>query len=225
MLWCDISVLEFVIQHHRNAAQLAPVVRTDTAGFHGHREEGGRGVRPPSHIWPRGCVMALSSDKWLEAGTTKRYTCTAARADWSHFAGFCCDYNFTSMPVLSITMHTIRNDTAFWYLLYLVNIKTISGWENPLHTTLTKHFTSLRFCCRLNFFRERNVPKQDKVHSVMMFNMLFTFHYKAFTLVYKICRTMQCYGCFCFSTSAQFSFFSPFHKGKVICHFYVSLCE
>lgn len=35
---------EFVIQHHRNAVQLAPVVRVDTAVFHGHteRERGGR---------------------------------------------------------------------------------------------------------------------------------------------------------------------------------------
>lgn len=50
VLWCAVSVVEFVIQHHRNAAQLAPVVRADTAGFHGHREEGGRGVLLPSHI-------------------------------------------------------------------------------------------------------------------------------------------------------------------------------
>lgn len=27
--------------HEKNAAQLAPVVRVDTAGLHGHREEGG----------------------------------------------------------------------------------------------------------------------------------------------------------------------------------------
>lgn len=40
-LRCAVSVREFVIQHHRNAAQLVPVVRVYTAGFHGHREEGG----------------------------------------------------------------------------------------------------------------------------------------------------------------------------------------
>lgn len=45
-----VSVVEFVMQHHRNAAQLVPVERADTAGFHGHREEGGRGVLLPSHI-------------------------------------------------------------------------------------------------------------------------------------------------------------------------------
>lgn len=47
---CVSVVVEFVMQHHWNAAQLAPVVRADTAGFHGHREKGGWGVLLPSHI-------------------------------------------------------------------------------------------------------------------------------------------------------------------------------
>lgn len=50
MLWCGDSVVKCVCQHHKNAAQLAPVVRADTAGFHGQREEGGLGVLLPSHI-------------------------------------------------------------------------------------------------------------------------------------------------------------------------------
>lgn len=62
------------MQYRRNAAQLVPVVRADTAGFHGRREGGGRGVLLPSHIWPRGCAIACSSDKWISGEITERCT-------------------------------------------------------------------------------------------------------------------------------------------------------
>lgn len=57
----------------RDTTQLAPVARVHTAGFHGHGTGGGRGALPPSHIWPRGCVIASTSDKWPWVRTTKKH--------------------------------------------------------------------------------------------------------------------------------------------------------
>lgn len=119
-LWArrfGFAVVEFVIQHHRNAAQLAPVVRADTAGFHSHGEEGGQGVLLPSHIWPRGCAIARASDKWLWAGTTKRYTWQLPEQTEAIYWAFVVTVVLWGSPK---TMQCFRNVSC--HLLYLVNI-------------------------------------------------------------------------------------------------------
>lgn len=78
-----VSVVGFVVQHHRNAAQLAPVVRADTAGFHGHRrEEGGRGALPAAlpHLTQR-LRNSLLIRQMALSWNHKEIHMAAARAD------------------------------------------------------------------------------------------------------------------------------------------------